>query len=365
MKASFCIVSNLGQMKLQLIVTLLYFQTVILFGQRIIEGTINDANGKGVSFAAVGIANSTVGTITNSSGRFNLAIPESYENHRLIVSHVSFARVDIDILNSNSPLIITLKDNVVSLNEVVVEGLSAEAIMIRAIDRVKENYNLSPLTYTVYSSNENFISKEPAFVLEAVVKMHRSYEQSFGQAKLSISKLRGRPSSRRYSSPFRKARTTWLTLLEYVEIEKLLNKKMIRKSFFELDTMINYKGRMTYKISANSDNPEFRKTYFVDAELFAVCRTETLYGFDIVEYQLIDDKWYFHMYFRGMAYDHSPYPRNFVEKTTVTDIQFGENNKFESLGWKVVQEVKHRIEDWNDSFWEDYNYIVLDDIWME
>lgn len=344
------------------IILLICSLTVQLSAQRSISGIVVDEHDVGIPFAAVGIVNTPIGIITNSGGEFKLKIPLNIEVSDVLISHVSFLPTKITLPPGEEFLKIKLEENVISLGEVQVQGFSAKSIITKAVENKSINYHLDELTYTVYSINERFEKSSPLYVLEAVVLMNRDFSGGKNKVDLDIQKLRGKPFSKSTRGEFKKARTTWLMNLEFVELEHLLTKSLIKKATFEVDTVLEMNGRKIFQISSKSNKPEYRGRFYVDAETYAVTRFEAISGHFVLDYKNINGKWLMSSYSRGFSYS-SGEPSTLVSKYVVTNVDFSKPKNFNAMGFRVVKEVKHHIDDWNDAFWEDFNHMVLEDIW--
>lgn len=136
-----------------------------------------------------------------------------------------------------------------------------------------------------------------------------------------------------------------------------------KKSIFTYDLPVFYNDRLVQTILLSSkESPNVStKKYYVDLENFAVVRVE--YNDDWIEYKLLEERWYYHKSFRWNKSSYSDERKSFIHKTVVSKIAKGKNNEIESLNHKIVREISYHISDWNDNFWEDYNYIKLDDEW--
>jgi len=87
--------------------------------QKTISGTIADAStGEPVIGANVQVKGSSVGTISDENGKFSLAIPD--EGKTLVVSYIGFTTIEVPI--DRTSFTITLKENLSTLDEVVVVG---------------------------------------------------------------------------------------------------------------------------------------------------------------------------------------------------------------------------------------------------
>ena len=70
-------------------------------------------------------------------------------------------------------------------------------------------------------------------------------------------------------------------------------------------------------------------------------------------------------YFRNVSKSYIDPSKSWKLTFIVTEVSKQYSGDFDPLGYKIVQEVKYRIEDWDDSFWDEYNVIQTDDIWFE
>ncbi|WP_246067695.1 SusC/RagA family TonB-linked outer membrane protein [Changchengzhania lutea] len=87
--------------------------------QQKINGTVVDANNVPLLGASVLVKGTTVGTVTDFDGNFELSLPN--DANTLIVSYIGFKTQEVDITNKTTVSIILLAD-AASLDEVVVVG---------------------------------------------------------------------------------------------------------------------------------------------------------------------------------------------------------------------------------------------------
>jgi hypothetical protein len=175
----------------------------------------------------------------------------------------------------------------------------------------------------------------------------------------------------------------WISEPEYQEIERSsgswgLSHSEMKYYQYTFDTLITYNDRLVQKILGIPNEIGIKKEkstmeYYIDLENYAFVKiSESAKGrlenygdtYHSIEYQYYDDRWYLKSYFRSAK----PKPglgKSFNVKLLVTNIRKGENKEIVPLGYKYVERVELRLGQWNDSFWDNYNYIVLDDIWKE
>lgn len=84
-----------------------------------ITGTVTDENGEPIPGVSITLKGTSLGTVTDTEGRYILSVPNA--QGALVFSFVGFASREIPIEN-NEILDVTLKEEISSLNEVVVVG---------------------------------------------------------------------------------------------------------------------------------------------------------------------------------------------------------------------------------------------------
>jgi hypothetical protein len=127
-----------------LITKITYPQTII------IQGQVSDRQGSNlVAVNAYLLHQNMIGTVTDLDGKFVLKIsnPTLLKNESLVFSFISYnqLRINLDSVNYSVPLKITLSENLLTLNEVVVEGRKSisREFSIKEMDKLK--IYLSPL----------------------------------------------------------------------------------------------------------------------------------------------------------------------------------------------------------------------------
>ncbi len=102
-----------------LCIMVMSIMAVSAWGQtKAVSGTVKDGKGEAVIGASVVIKGSSTGTITDVDGNFSLSIPASAKS--LVVSYIGMETLEVPI--TGKPMTITLKENSISLNEVVAIG---------------------------------------------------------------------------------------------------------------------------------------------------------------------------------------------------------------------------------------------------
>ena len=89
-----------------------------------INGLVSDARtGTALEYAHIGIAGSTVGTVSNSLGVFSLIIPQRFSSQQLSVSYIGYETFTIPIASiGEGEQEIKLIPTAISLAEIVILG---------------------------------------------------------------------------------------------------------------------------------------------------------------------------------------------------------------------------------------------------
>lgn len=105
-----------------------------------ITGKVLSEGGERLPFSTVYVTGTTIGTIANEIGEFQLYVPDSHVNDSLIVSHVGFHNYHgvVGELSAQSTLSVVLQEAIVNLNEIAIETerLTAEEIFDMAITQL-------------------------------------------------------------------------------------------------------------------------------------------------------------------------------------------------------------------------------------
>lgn len=115
-----------------------FFRPAQLYAQQSknqVSGIVLDENGEPVPGTSVTVLNSNIGTITDLEGKFKLNVPDK---STVTVSFVGYENQQFTI-SKNTDLRITLKENTISLNEVVAIGYGKQsrATITSAISKVQ------------------------------------------------------------------------------------------------------------------------------------------------------------------------------------------------------------------------------------
>lgn len=98
---------------------LILFSVSFVLAQVLVRGTVKDNLGEGVPGASVQVKGTSQGTITDLDGKFAFNVPN--KNTILVISFIGFATVE-EKVDTQKPMLITMKEDTKTLDEVVVVG---------------------------------------------------------------------------------------------------------------------------------------------------------------------------------------------------------------------------------------------------
>ncbi len=134
-----------------------------------------------IPYAHIIVSGRSMGSTTNSEGKYQIIIPESYEKDTLIFRAIGFVSKKIPI--SFIPKEIYLKDTTYQLDNLTIETLSADSILNKSIDILIKNDYLNQSTKfegfyrTAFKENNKFVR-----LFEAAIELYK--ENKYLQPKI-------------------------------------------------------------------------------------------------------------------------------------------------------------------------------------
>lgn len=156
-------------------------------GQVVQQGKIVDRETRmPVSFANISISNSSMGTASDENGGFQLKLPASVSEKKIVVSSIgyynAFISIDSIIKLPNTQIIINLRPFTQYLGEVVVseKRLRPDELLKEAIAAIPENYWQEPFNLEFYSRILVRDTSAMVYKLETILLMYRKGYMSKG-----------------------------------------------------------------------------------------------------------------------------------------------------------------------------------------
>jgi outer membrane receptor protein involved in Fe transport len=108
-------------MKKQLLVVFALFNSVLMFSQTTVSGTVTDANGNPLPGANIKVERKSVGTNTDFDGEFILKVTDT-PPFNFEISMLGYKTTTVAITENNQVVSVTLTENATSLDEIVVSA---------------------------------------------------------------------------------------------------------------------------------------------------------------------------------------------------------------------------------------------------
>jgi len=146
--------------------------------------------------ASIYVKNTTIGTISNSDGRFSLTIPSVNKKDTLIVSSIGFKSFKIPIEEFQNAQDVFLFEDVASLDEVVIladpRPTTGNGIVLKAIERLSQNLPDSAYLQKGFLRHKERNNLEFKWLIESAITLYDSGygSKSSEQLKINVDEMR-------------------------------------------------------------------------------------------------------------------------------------------------------------------------------
>ena len=177
LKYSFCIICCLFSLQ--------------IFSQTEIKGKVVDFTQLlPIESASVYVQNSTIGTITNSDGKFSLTVPQKHVNDTLVISSIGFKSYKTTVAEFDGSVDIFLEEDIASLDEVMIVAetrpKTGNDIVLRAIEELPDNMPEQPYLQKGFLRHKERNKKEFKWLIEAALTVYDSGYASGAKNNLKI-----------------------------------------------------------------------------------------------------------------------------------------------------------------------------------
>ncbi len=165
------------------------------FSQTLIKGKVTDEKNTTLPGVTILVPKTTIGTITNRDGVFQIKLPKNYKQIQL--SSIGY-KTQIVNISSNKYLHIKLPKEVVKIPEIMVMPKdSLLAMLYRAYGKIKDNYAPTPTKLNGFYRESYYAPKKDTYLYygEALVKVFKtSYKnKADGQVEVLQSRMNKHP----------------------------------------------------------------------------------------------------------------------------------------------------------------------------
>ena len=186
-------------MKIILLILIILFHPFHSFPKNIVvEGRIGNFDSKEpLAYVNVAIAGTYYGTVSSSSGEFNLVIPDKFADFSISFSAIGFEKQSIPISSISGYLSVSLKALEYQINEVIVMPDSSLRVLLKnAYNKIPENYpDYSTRSLGFYRESSKEKEGNYLYITESILDVYKtSYKnKSDGQVKLVKSRMNKLP----------------------------------------------------------------------------------------------------------------------------------------------------------------------------
>ncbi len=136
------------------------------------------------------IENSTIGTISNTDGRFVLSVPQELENDTLVISSIGYKSFRILVSDFVNDEDVFLEEAIASLDEVLIiaetRPKTGNDVVLRAIEELSENLPEQPFLQKGFLRHKERNKKEYKWLIESAITLYDSSYASGARDNLKI-----------------------------------------------------------------------------------------------------------------------------------------------------------------------------------
>jgi len=357
-----------------------------------------------IVFASVYQTGTSIGTVTNSDGEFILKVPGKNPKGTISITHLGYRNKDVDIselLSKDNKIL--MESYSIPIEELVIRNLSPEALLMEALSKKRDNYNLDPEMQTGFyretiKQNRNYVS-----ISEAVLDIYNSgYRDNFDFDRIKIYKGRKSKDVKKMDTILVKfqggPRTAmFLDLLKNPGV--ILDPDYFGYYKFNLNGIVKINDRDNYVVefeqARSFEIPLYQGKVYIDVESLAITsvdfklsdkslnnaanllvkkkpasmKIDVQKGNYLVNYRLIDDKWVLN-YVRSEVVFRSKWDKKLFKSTitamfemAITDRDTQNIDRFPyKMTVKFTDVLADQVGAFEDvDYWGEYNTIKPDE----
>jgi hypothetical protein len=164
---------------------------ISVFAQTELRSKVADfSNYMPIVSANIYIQNTTLGTISNSDGKFALVVPHEFENDTLIISSIGYKSFIIAISEFDNSEDIYLDTDIASLDEVLIiaetRPKTGNDIVLKALKELADNLPEQPYLQKGFLRHRERNRKEYKWLIESAITLYDSSYASGAEGNLKI-----------------------------------------------------------------------------------------------------------------------------------------------------------------------------------
>jgi hypothetical protein len=230
-------------------------------------------------YVSVAIEGTSEGTVTNGDGVFLLKVRKAFESKQIAISHIGFKTYKLPIeLTKDQKVDIYLKQNIISLQEVVIRRVDPLDIVNQALKNRKENYATHPVYLSTFyregvQKNGKYLS-----YIEALLKIYKpSFDQSFSSdltKEIKSRKITNTDNSDTLIMKIRGGISACLSLDIVRSMPDFLDRAEMQKYRYSLSDIVTFESRNAYSIFFEQvggvEDALFTGNLYIDTDSLAI-----------------------------------------------------------------------------------------------
>ncbi|MDR1335495.1 MAG: carboxypeptidase-like regulatory domain-containing protein [Tannerella sp.] len=160
-----------------------------------VTGALTDREtGKPLPSVSVGVANTSIGTVSNRDGAFRLTLPDSLRHQAVRFSHIGYESADLELAllpEDGGRIDFALKPQAVPLAEVVVEYAHPVQLLREMLSRRPANYSSVPVHLTSFYREGIEHRRRNIDLTESVLRVYKTgYDMNAANDQAKLVKMR-------------------------------------------------------------------------------------------------------------------------------------------------------------------------------
>lgn len=251
--------------------------------QLTITGVVVDQeSGEPLPYANISILGESVGTISNENGEFIFKFPAKFLNSDLVISFIGYKNAIIPVSElSSDENTIYLKQDLISIQEVVIRYIEPISLIRDAIAKIPDNYSNQDNIYTVFYREIIKRNNKYAAVSEAVLNVFKSPYTNYHNDHIRLLKSRKNVDQNVMDTLFFKLKGGLRACL-YLDIIKnqtsFINEEKFHLYQYEMTNIVKIDNSTAFVIEFEPKfyikDQSFKGKIFIDTETSAIKAAE-------------------------------------------------------------------------------------------
>lgn len=179
-----------NQIKYKLLIALSFFSIVAHSQVELKNKVVDFGTLLPIESTNIYIQNTTIGTISNTDGKFVLFVPKQHENDTLVISSIGYKTFKSKVNEFDSTMEIYLEEDIASLDEVLLfaetRPKTGNDIVLRALEKLPNNLPDSSYIQKGFLRHKERNTKEFKWLIESAITLYDSSYESSSKKNLKI-----------------------------------------------------------------------------------------------------------------------------------------------------------------------------------